>query len=268
MVNGTFLLPGQLGKSCRANMVNKTLLPPLRTPCETSNHLKNRDFPTWHGFRSVDWRTAAWESFGGSTDPQTAWEGLSAGSSLRGELPMENALLVGLSRQMMLERQLDVVANNIANVNTTGFKADNSLFEEYLKSGAHEDNFVGRDRARLSFVQDRGTFKRFHARRCRADQEPARHRDRRLRLPGGADRRRRALHPRRRPADQQYRASSSRSSGNPVLGTVRPDRVPADRPRHQHLAGRHHHRAGRQRPHRLDPRQAAAGRHSPTRRNC
>ena len=43
---------------------------------------------------------------------------------------MENALLVGLSRQTALERQLDVIANNIANVNTAGFKADNSLFEE------------------------------------------------------------------------------------------------------------------------------------------
>jgi flagellar basal-body rod protein FlgF len=71
---------------------------------------------------------------------------------------MENALLIGLSRQMVLERQMDVVANNIANVNTNGYKADNSLFEEYLRSGAHEDNFVGRDRA-VSFVQDRGTFK-------------------------------------------------------------------------------------------------------------
>jgi flagellar basal-body rod protein FlgF len=73
---------------------------------------------------------------------------------------MENALLVGLSRQMTLERQLDVVANNIANVNTTGFKADRSLFEEYLNSGAHEDNFVGRDR-RVSYVQDRATFHDF-----------------------------------------------------------------------------------------------------------
>ncbi|MDU6244052.1 MAG: flagellar basal body protein, partial [Bradyrhizobium sp.] len=36
---------------------------------------------------------------------------------------MENALLIGLSRQMVLERQLDVVANNVANVNTNGFKA-------------------------------------------------------------------------------------------------------------------------------------------------
>jgi flagellar basal-body rod protein FlgF len=70
---------------------------------------------------------------------------------------MENALLIGLSRQTILERQLDVIANNIANVNTAGFKADSSLFEEYLMPGAHEDNFVGSDR-RLSYVQDRGTF--------------------------------------------------------------------------------------------------------------
>jgi flagellar basal-body rod protein FlgF len=73
---------------------------------------------------------------------------------------MENALLIGLSRQTALERQLDVVANNIANVNTTGYKADNTLFEEYLNTPAHEDNFVGRDR-RVSFVQDRGTFRNF-----------------------------------------------------------------------------------------------------------
>ncbi len=91
---------------------------------------------------------------------------------------MENALLVGLSRQMTLERQLDVVANNIANVNTTGFKADRSLFEEYLNSGAHEDNFIGRDR-RVSYVQDRATFRDFSQGRRRADQESTRHRDRR-----------------------------------------------------------------------------------------
>jgi flagellar basal-body rod protein FlgF len=75
---------------------------------------------------------------------------------------MENTLLVGLSRQMTLERQMDVVANNVANINTNGFKADRSLFEEFLNSGAHEDNFVRSDR-RVSFVQDRGTFHDFAA---------------------------------------------------------------------------------------------------------
>jgi flagellar basal-body rod protein FlgF/flagellar basal-body rod protein FlgG len=73
---------------------------------------------------------------------------------------MQNTLLVGLSRQMVLERQMDVVANNVANINTSGYKADRSLFEEYLASGAHEDNFARSDR-RLSFVQDRATFHDF-----------------------------------------------------------------------------------------------------------
>jgi flagellar basal-body rod protein FlgF len=67
---------------------------------------------------------------------------------------MQNALLVGLSREVALGRELDVVANNIANINTTGYKADGSLFEEFLSSAARADQ-TG---ARVSFVQDRGTW--------------------------------------------------------------------------------------------------------------
>jgi len=37
---------------------------------------------------------------------------------------MDNALYVGLSRQLTLRRELDIVANNIANANTTGFKTE------------------------------------------------------------------------------------------------------------------------------------------------
>ncbi|MCC8940681.1 Flagellar basal-body rod protein FlgG [Bradyrhizobium ivorense] len=73
---------------------------------------------------------------------------------------MQNTLLVGLSKQVVLERQMDVVANNLANMNTNGYKADRSLFEEYLRSNAHEDNFASSDR-RVSFVQDRATFHDF-----------------------------------------------------------------------------------------------------------
>src|ERR1700761_1114663 len=61
---------------------------------------------------------------------------------------------------MTLDRQFDVVANNIANINTNGYKADHMLFEEYLNSNAHEDNFKSSDR-RISYVQDRGTFRDF-----------------------------------------------------------------------------------------------------------
>jgi flagellar basal-body rod protein FlgF len=37
---------------------------------------------------------------------------------------MDNALYVGLSRHMTLQRALDVTANNLANVDTTGFKVE------------------------------------------------------------------------------------------------------------------------------------------------
>ena len=37
---------------------------------------------------------------------------------------MDNAIYVGLSRQLTLQRQLDVTANNLANVDTAGFKVE------------------------------------------------------------------------------------------------------------------------------------------------
>src|SRR5262249_45598531 len=71
--------------------------------------------------------------------------------------PMENASLIGLSRQMTLQREMDVVANNLANLNTTGFKADNNVFQEYLMPVARSDWFAGGDR-RMSYVLDRATW--------------------------------------------------------------------------------------------------------------
>jgi flagellar basal-body rod protein FlgF len=70
---------------------------------------------------------------------------------------MENAVLVGLSRQVALNRELEVVANNIANLNTTGFKGDGALFEQYLMPVARDNQFGGAD-SRLNFVQDRATW--------------------------------------------------------------------------------------------------------------
>ncbi len=40
---------------------------------------------------------------------------------------MDNAIYVGLSRQMTLRRELDIIANNIANADTSGFKVEDSL---------------------------------------------------------------------------------------------------------------------------------------------
>lgn len=69
---------------------------------------------------------------------------------------MENALLVGLSRQMALGRELDVIANNMANVTTNGFKARSARFQDHLMAQASANAFSGPDR-RLDFVIDAGT---------------------------------------------------------------------------------------------------------------
>ncbi len=70
---------------------------------------------------------------------------------------MENTLLVGLSRQMALTHELDVIANNIANINTTGYKSDNAMFEEYLMPRASDQSFIGQDR-RIRYVEDRASW--------------------------------------------------------------------------------------------------------------
>ncbi len=49
---------------------------------------------------------------------------------------MENATYVGLSMQMALETGFDVIANNIANVNTTAYQAQEVMFTEYLANAA------------------------------------------------------------------------------------------------------------------------------------
>ena len=72
---------------------------------------------------------------------------------------MDNALLIALSRQTTLRRELDIVANNIANLNTTGFKADGAVFGEYLQDKARTQQ-AGEAR-RLSFVQDRMSWHDF-----------------------------------------------------------------------------------------------------------
>jgi flagellar basal-body rod protein FlgF len=65
---------------------------------------------------------------------------------------MENTIYIGLSRQVALSQQMSIVANNVANVNTPGFRADKVLFEEYVTSPkpTKED---------ISMVLDYGQFK-------------------------------------------------------------------------------------------------------------
>ena len=68
---------------------------------------------------------------------------------------MDNAQLVAHSRLQTLQRQLDVLANNIANSGTTGFKSRGLQFSEYLQPNAKSDSFKGAARS-ISFVIDRG----------------------------------------------------------------------------------------------------------------
>jgi flagellar basal-body rod protein FlgF len=51
---------------------------------------------------------------------------------------------------------MDVVANNMANINTTGFKSSDLLFEDYLMPVARDNDFAGLDR-QVHFTQDWST---------------------------------------------------------------------------------------------------------------
>ena len=73
---------------------------------------------------------------------------------------MANNFLIALSWQTAMRRELEVVANNVANLSTTGYKNDHAQFSEFLMPGARADQFAGPDR-RVSFVQDRGTWHDF-----------------------------------------------------------------------------------------------------------
>lgn len=65
---------------------------------------------------------------------------------------MENAAYIGLSRQMTLRRELDIVANNIANADTTGFKVEQLMVGTEVGARARNDNV----RPSVSFVMDTG----------------------------------------------------------------------------------------------------------------
>ena len=42
---------------------------------------------------------------------------------------MENTAIIALSRQAGLRRQMNVIANNLANMNTHGFKGEKMILE-------------------------------------------------------------------------------------------------------------------------------------------
>ncbi len=71
---------------------------------------------------------------------------------------MDNTNYIALSRQMALWKQMDTIANNMANVNTAGFKQDDTLFTSYLVK-TPEARGIGR--VPLFFTEDFGTMQNF-----------------------------------------------------------------------------------------------------------
>jgi flagellar basal-body rod protein FlgF len=64
---------------------------------------------------------------------------------------METPTYIVLSRQLGLTRNMEVVANNLANANTTGFRAEGMVFSEYLIRAEKP--------TKLSYVQDLATWR-------------------------------------------------------------------------------------------------------------
>jgi flagellar basal-body rod protein FlgF len=64
---------------------------------------------------------------------------------------MQNATYIALSGQMALQRKMDVVANNLANLSTPAFKGEEMLFSQYVVKPQGNQQ--------LAFVQDISTVR-------------------------------------------------------------------------------------------------------------
>lgn len=64
---------------------------------------------------------------------------------------MENVSYVVLSYQMALQRHLDILANNVANMNSTAFRGERPLFQEFL--------VTAEDGSTTSYVEDVGLLR-------------------------------------------------------------------------------------------------------------
>lgn len=69
---------------------------------------------------------------------------------------METVTYIATSRQMALKNKVDVIANNIANMSTTGFKRQRMIFDEFLVK-PHKVN--PRNDGPYQMVLDAGTYR-------------------------------------------------------------------------------------------------------------
>ena len=70
---------------------------------------------------------------------------------------MDNSLLVSLSHQLASYRAIDVIANNIANASTPGFKREAAKFEEFVAMVRPAEGQTGLQP--VSFVKDAGLMR-------------------------------------------------------------------------------------------------------------
>ena len=66
---------------------------------------------------------------------------------------MENTVLAVISRQMGIQREMDAIANNIANASTDGFKSERMKFAEYLQD-------IGNNQT-IAFIKVAGVIRDF-----------------------------------------------------------------------------------------------------------
>ena len=71
---------------------------------------------------------------------------------------MENPSYIALAQQRALQRQMDVIANNVANVSTPGFRAERVMFRELISDKATIPGLKGVG-ARTSFAEEVGTLR-------------------------------------------------------------------------------------------------------------
>ena len=79
-----------------------------------------------------------------------------------GENIMDNTKYIALSRQMALWKQMDIVSNNMANMNTTGYKQDEAVFSSYIHQSDTNASVSGMARKPLYFTQDFGSYSNFN----------------------------------------------------------------------------------------------------------
>ncbi len=69
---------------------------------------------------------------------------------------MDTAIFIGLANQKALRREMDVVAHNVANMNTTAFKKESVVFRQFLVDAENAPATVG---GKVSYMLDYGVVR-------------------------------------------------------------------------------------------------------------